>query len=68
MKTFLLAGQQMAVLDHGLALCRIARDQNGIELDQKVKLYRHAVLLKGKIYQKIVHRKISLHITYKIKF
>jgi hypothetical protein len=30
-------------LNHGPALCRIARDQNGIALDQSAKVWSHAV-------------------------
>jgi hypothetical protein len=60
-------------LDHDpllfhIALWGIAWDQNGVALYQLIKLWSHAVWLKGTIYQKFVYRWLSWHNNYKIKF
>jgi hypothetical protein len=41
--------------DHESVICRILWDQNGIALDQLIKLWSHAVRPTETIYQQIVY-------------
>jgi hypothetical protein len=50
-------------LENGLAQCSISLDKNCIVLNQLTKVWSHTAFKKETVYQKIVHRGISLHNT-----